>query len=96
MTAPGAEPIAGYDGLTTRDLIAGLSGHSQTELAPIESYERAHRNRQAVFSKLRRLRQGEQRLRKYKALSSDEVVAALRRFRARGVAPVARDVKRYP
>lgn len=95
MTVPtDAEPIAGYDALKTRDLIAALSSHSQTELAAIETYEGAHRNRKAVFSKLRRLRHGEQRLRKHKALSDDEVVAALRRFRARGVAPVSRAVKR--
>jgi N-acetyl-gamma-glutamylphosphate reductase len=94
MTVPTAEPVAGYDGLRTRDLIPSLSTHSQMELAAIESYERAHRNRGAVLSKLRRLRHGEQRLREHKALSTDEVVAALRRFRARGVAPVARAVKR--
>jgi N-acetyl-gamma-glutamylphosphate reductase len=88
------EPVPGYDGLKTRDLIAALSSHSQTELAAIETYERAHRNRKTVFSKLRRLRHGGQRLQEHNALSTDEVVAALRRFRARGVEPVARDVKR--
>jgi len=95
VTAPTAnEPVAGYNGLKIRDLIASLSSHSQTELAAIETYERAHRNRNAVFNKLRRLRHGDQRLRKLKALSNDEVVAALRRFRARGDAPVSRTMKR--
>jgi hypothetical protein len=95
MTAAAVnEPVPGYDGLKTRDLIAALPGHSQTELAAIETYERANRNRKTVFSKLRRLRHGEQESPEHKALSNDEVVVALRRFRARGVAPVARDVKR--
>ena len=57
MTAPTAdEPVAGYDGLQTRDLV--------------------------------------ERLRKRKALSTDEVVATLRRFQALSVAPVHRDLKR--
>jgi hypothetical protein len=88
------EPVGGYDGLKTRELIASLSRFSQAELAVIESYERSHKNRKAVFGKLRGLRRVGERLRKQKALSSDEVVAALRRFRARKVAPVSRNAKR--
>ena len=88
------EPVAGYDSLKTPDLVAALSSYAQPELAAIESYERAHRNRKAVFSKLRRLRNGSRPHRERKALSTDEVVAALRRFRARGVRAVARDGKR--
>ena len=85
MTAPAAEePVAGYDGLKTRDLIASLSSYSRAELAAIESYERAHRNRGMVFSKLRRLRDGAQRRREHRALSTDEVEATLRRLRLAG------------
>lgn len=95
MTGPATdEPIAGYDSLTTRDLIESLSSHSQAELAAIESYERAHRKRKAVFGKLRRLRNDSRPRRERTALSTDEVVAALRRYRARGVRAVARDGKR--
>jgi hypothetical protein len=95
VTAPTAvEPVAGYDGLKTRDLIASLSIHSQMQLEAIESYERGHRNRKAVLSKLGRLRHGGQRLRDHKALSTDQVVAALRRFRGRRVAPVSRSAQR--
>jgi hypothetical protein len=51
------EPVAGYDSLKTKDLIASLSSHSQVELAEIEGYERSHQNREEIFSKLRWLRQ---------------------------------------
>jgi hypothetical protein len=85
MTAPAAdEPVDGYDGLKTRDLIASLSNYSRAELAAIERYERAHRIRGAVLSKLRRLRHGNQRLQEQRALSTDEVVATLRRLRLAG------------
>jgi len=95
VTGPATvEPVAGYDSLTTRDLIGSLSSHSQTELTAIESYERAHRKRKAVFGKLRVLRDVDRRVREHKALSTDQVVAALRRLRARGAVPVAGDTKR--
>jgi hypothetical protein len=95
VTGPATnEPIAGYDGLTTRDLIGSLSSHSEAELTAIESYERAHRKRKAVIGKLRVLRDGDRRVREHKALTTDQVVAALRRFRARSAAPVAGDTKR--
>lgn len=83
MTAPKTdEPVTGYDGMKTDTLMASLSGHSQTELAAIQSYERTHRNRKAVMNKLRRLRVAEQHS-KREGLSSDGVVTALRRARAR-------------
>jgi hypothetical protein len=87
------EPVAGYDSLKTKDIVASLSSRSRRELAAILSYERAHRNRKAVFSKLRRLRQDEP-LRGPDALSTEEVVAALRRFQAGRVPLVSRDTKR--
>ena len=72
------EPVAGYDKLSTKDLIASLSGHSQVELAKIEAHERENENRVPVFDKLRWLRQKEP-LPGYDALSVDEVVAALQK-----------------
>jgi hypothetical protein len=46
------------------------------------------------LEKLRRLRHTSGRLRKRKALNTDEVVATLRRLRPLRVAPVHRDTKR--
>jgi hypothetical protein len=71
------EPVAGYDGLKTKDVVASLSSRSQVELAEIESHERSHQRREAVFNKLRWMRQKEP-LPGYDALSIDEVVAALK------------------
>ena len=70
------EPVPGYDGLKTKELIASLSSRSQIELAEIELYEHSHQNRVSVFDKLRWLRQDEP-LPGYDALSSGEVLAAL-------------------
>jgi hypothetical protein len=75
-TDTAAEPVAGYDRLKTKEVVASLSSRSQVELAEIESYEHAHENRVSVFDKLRWLRQDEP-LPGYDALSSDEVVAVL-------------------
>jgi hypothetical protein len=71
-----AEPVAGYDRLKTKEVIASLSSRSQVELAEIESYEHAHENRLSVFDKLRWLRQDEP-LPGYDSFSSDEVIAVL-------------------
>jgi hypothetical protein len=70
------EPIAGYDKLSPKELIASLSDHSQVELAKIETYERANENRVPVFDKLRWLRQDEP-IPGYDAMSIDEIVKAL-------------------
>jgi Asp-tRNA(Asn)/Glu-tRNA(Gln) amidotransferase C subunit len=75
-TATVHEPVPGYDGLKTKELIASLSRRSQVELAEIERYEHTHENRVSVFDKLRWLRQDEP-LPGYDALSSDEVLASL-------------------
>jgi hypothetical protein len=77
-TVTANEPVSGYDGLKTRQLVASLSSHSQVELTEIEGYERDHENRRVVFDKLRWLRQDEP-LPGYDALSGEEVVAALER-----------------
>jgi hypothetical protein len=75
-TVAAKEPVSGYDGLKTKEVVASLSDHSQVELAEIEGYERDHENRRVVFDKLRWMRQDEP-LPGYDALSSEEVVAAL-------------------
>jgi hypothetical protein len=94
MTTPIVnEPVAGYDRLKAKDVVASLSTRSRKELAAIESYERAHRNRKAVLSKLRQLRHGEP-LRAPETLSTEQVVAALRRLQADRLPLVSRDAKR--
>lgn len=84
------EPVAGYDGLKTKDLIASLSNRSQGELAQIESYERDHEDRESVFNKLRWLR-GDEPLPGYDALSVDEVIAVL----AKADVPALKRVRGY-
>jgi hypothetical protein len=75
-TANAKEPVAGYDKLKEKELVASLSSRSQVELASIESYERTHQGRQVVFDKLRWLRQTEP-LAGYDAMSSGEVLSSL-------------------
>ena len=70
------EPVAGYDSLKTKEVVASLSSRSQVELAAIESYEHTHENRLSVFDMLRWLRQDEP-LPGYDALNSEELLAAL-------------------
>ena len=70
------EPVAGYDSLKTKEVIASLSSHTQVELTEIARYEQDHEGREDVFDKLRWMRQDEP-LPGYDALSSEEVVAAL-------------------
>lgn len=72
------EPVAGYDDLNAKEVVSSLSKRSQVELTEIESHERSHEDRTAVFNKLRYLRQKEP-FKGYDALSTDEVVAALKK-----------------
>jgi hypothetical protein len=72
----GQLPIPGYDRIKDKDLIADLSKHTQAELAAIETYERSHEERPAVFDKLRYLR-GPEPLEGYDALSAQEISAGL-------------------
>jgi hypothetical protein len=66
-TAPSGEPavgdvgtpIAGYDDLDEKALIAQFRDLSQVELAEIEAYERGHRSRRVVLNKLRYMRSPE-------------------------------------
>jgi hypothetical protein len=74
--SPVTEPVAGYDDLKEKDVVAKLKDCSQVELAKIDSYERAHKKRQSVFDKLRWLRQ-EEPIPGYDAFSPDEIVTAL-------------------
>jgi len=69
-------PFAGYDRLGERQLIQGLSDHSQSELEAVEGYERSHKRREAVLNKLRYLR-GSEPLPGYDALGAEEILAAL-------------------
>jgi hypothetical protein len=69
-------PFAGYDRLCDKEVIEGLSGHSQIELEAVESYERSHEDRVTVLDKLRYLR-GSEPLPGYDALSVKEIVTAL-------------------
>jgi hypothetical protein len=78
------------DRTVSRSLLPSRSGREQ---AVIESHELAHRNRQTVLSKLRRLRQ-EGPARAPEALNTEQVVAALRRFQAARSRP-DRTVRRW-
>jgi hypothetical protein len=69
-------PIPGYDKISNKHLIAELSKHTQAELAAIDTYERAHKNRTPVFHKLRYLR-GPEPLQGYDKLSVAEILAGL-------------------
>jgi hypothetical protein len=70
-------PFAGYDRLDDREVIEGLSDHSQIELEAVESFERSHQERASVLDKLRWMR-GSEPLPGYDALSLEEVATALK------------------
>jgi hypothetical protein len=70
-------PFAGYDDLNHRQVIEGLSDHSQIELEAVESYERCHENRELVLNKLRYMR-GPEPLPGYDALGVEEIMSALK------------------
>jgi hypothetical protein len=72
-----ALPFAGYDRLDDRQVIGGLSDHSQIELEAVETYERSHKDREPVLDKLRYMRQREP-LAGYDALSAEEIATALK------------------
>jgi len=69
-------PYPGYDKLDKRQLMDGLSDHSQIELEAAETYERSHKNREPVLTKLHYM-QGREPLPGYDALSVEAIVAAL-------------------
>jgi ferritin-like metal-binding protein YciE len=55
VNARTALPIAGYDDLNAGQVAARLSDLSQTELAAVLAYERAHRNRRSVVERVEAL-----------------------------------------
>ena len=69
-------PFAGYDKLDGREVIDGLSAHSQVELTALEGYERSHKSREPVLDKLRYMR-GSEPFAGYDALGVEEIVATL-------------------
>jgi hypothetical protein len=69
-------PFAGFDRLDETEAKDALSHHSQVELEATESYERSHKDREPVLTKLRYMR-GREPLPGYDALSVEEIVAAL-------------------
>jgi hypothetical protein len=69
--------IERYDRLAVWKLLRRLPTLSQTEMAAVETYERAHGQRVPVLRKLRYLRCDEP-LAGYDALSPDEISAALK------------------
>jgi hypothetical protein len=69
-------PIADYEGLHEKDVIAHFHRLSQVELAEVEVYERAHRNRPVVLQKLRYMR-GVEPVAGYDALDPKEIVRLL-------------------
>lgn len=69
-------PFENYDRLDDREVIDGLSHHSQIELEAAEGYERSHKSRERVLDKLRYMR-GSEPLADYDALSVEQIVAAL-------------------
>ena len=69
-------PFAGYERLSTKQVVTSLWEHSQSELAAVETFERANQSREAVLDKLRYMRQPEP-LPGYDELSSAEIVTRL-------------------
>jgi hypothetical protein len=69
-------PFPGYDKLDDTEVGARLDGLSQVELAAVESYERAHRDRPEVLDKLRYMRTSEP-LPGYDALGPEQIADAL-------------------
>jgi ferritin-like metal-binding protein YciE len=57
--APPKLAIPDYDALRTEEITGRLADLSQTELAKIESYERGHKNRTTVLSRIATLRRSE-------------------------------------
>ena len=75
-TCDTASPIDGYDRLDSRKVIEQLPQRSQTELATIETHERAHKDRPAVLNKLGYLR-GDEPLTGYDSLAPEEIATEL-------------------
>ena len=68
--------LPGYDKLDVKEVGARLPELSQVELAAVETYERSHKNRPEVLSKLHYMHTREP-LPGYDALSPEQIVEAL-------------------
>jgi hypothetical protein len=69
-------PISDYDQLDAKEVGDRLAQLSQVQLATVETYERAHRNRPAVLEKLRYM-QGTEPLPGYDTLTTEQIAEAL-------------------
>ncbi|MDQ3937631.1 MAG: hypothetical protein M3253_03010 [Chloroflexota bacterium] len=69
-------PIPGYDDLDDKEVGARLPELSQVELAAVETYERAHKNRPEVLSQLHYMHTSEP-LPGYDTLSPEQIAEAL-------------------
>ncbi len=69
-------PIAGYDSLTASEIVTATRGLTQTDLAKVYKYERAHDNRSTVLEAIEP-RFVELPIPNYDALSAEDVVARL-------------------
>ena len=69
-------PIGGYDSLTASEIVAQLKGLTQTDIARIYKYEKAHEDRSTVLEAAES-RFVELPIPTYDALSADEVVGRL-------------------
>jgi hypothetical protein len=69
-------PIPGYDQLDDKQVGDQLSQLSQVQLAEVEAYERAHRNRPAVLEKLRYML-GIEPVPGYDGLTTEQIAEAL-------------------
>src|SRR4051812_43171455 len=74
--SPDSFPIDRYDRLDPKEINGKLSGLSQEQLTIVDEHERAHENREAVFGKLRYLREQEP-MEGYDGLDSGAVKQAL-------------------
>ena len=74
--APDALPIAGYDSLNEKSVIAHFHELSQVQLAAIEGYERSNLSRAVVLDKLRYMRSPEP-VAGYDELEPNEIVRLL-------------------
>jgi ferritin-like metal-binding protein YciE len=59
VAAGGELPVAGYETLTAEEITGKLTGLSQSELAKLDAYERAHRSRTTVLRRISALRADE-------------------------------------
>jgi hypothetical protein len=69
-------PIKGYAGLTANEIVSQLKGLTQTELAKVYKYEKAHANRQTILDAIES-KFIDLPIPTYDALTVDEIVSRL-------------------